>query len=45
MMTLMVHLLLQIEDLLVKPLDLGFMVSQLGCEVLHMHALKQPGFP
>jgi len=45
MMTLTVHLSLQIEDLLVKPPDLGFMAMQLGCEVLHMHALKQPEFP
>jgi len=26
-----------------EGLDLSFMVIQLGCEVLHMHALEQPG--
>jgi len=41
----MVHCLLQIEDLLTKAPDLGFMVMQLGCEVLHMHALEQLGLP
>jgi len=36
---------MQIEDLFSKPPDLSFMVMQLGCEVLHMHALQQPGLP
>jgi len=41
--TLTVNLFLQMQHLLVKPLELCFMVMQLGCMVLHMHTLEQLG--